>query len=172
MRHLQKNRKLNRTASHREAMFSNMITTLFEQERIVTTVAKAKEARGIAERLVTYAKKGDLHRRRLAARIVKKEDILKKLFEDIAERFKDRNGGYTRILKKGIRAGDNAPLCYFELTSIKEKTEEEKETEIKKSTKVKPKAPKKKTAEKEEVKETVTEETKNEEETKDTEKTE
>ncbi|MBN1234335.1 MAG: 50S ribosomal protein L17 [Candidatus Coatesbacteria bacterium] len=171
MRHLQKNRKLNRTASHREAMFSNMITTLFEQERIVTTVAKAKEARSIAERLVTYAKKGDLHRRRLAARIIKKEDILKKLFEDIAERFKDRNGGYTRILKKGIRAGDSAPLCFFELTTIKEKTEEEKETEIKKSTKSKPKVPKKKTAEKEEVKETAVEESK-EEEIKDTEKTE
>jgi large subunit ribosomal protein L17 len=145
MRHLRRNRKLNRTASHRQAMYSNMVTSLFAEERLVTTIAKAKEVRGVAERLITYAKKGDLHRRRLAARFIKRDDVLKKLFEDIAGRFTDRQGGYTRILHKGSRAGDNAQLCYFELTVIKKQTDEEKkEEEGKAKAKSKPSTPKKK----------------------------
>ncbi len=153
MRHLRRNRKLNRTASHREAMYSNMVTSLFAEERLVTTIAKAKEVRGVAERLITYAKKGDLHRRRLAARFVKRDDILKKLFEDIAGRFTDRQGGYTRILHKGSRAGDNAELCYFELTVIKKQTDEEKkEEEVKTKAKSKPSTPKKKVKKQEEPK--------------------
>jgi large subunit ribosomal protein L17 len=117
MRHLKKGRKLNRTSSHRKAMFANMATSLFQHECIETTDAKAKDLRGVAERLITLAKRGDLHARRQAYRTIRDQDVLKKLFDDIAPRFKERAGGYTRVLKSGIRAGDNAPLSVIELVA-------------------------------------------------------
>ncbi len=115
MRHLKSGRKLNRTASHRKAMFNNLATSILDKERVTTTVAKAKEVRSLVERLITYGKKGDLHNIRLAARNVKDKDVLKKLFDDIAPTYKDREGGYTRILKLGERRGDNAEMSIIEL---------------------------------------------------------
>ncbi len=115
MRHLVSGRKLNRTSSHRSAMFSNMATSILEKERITTTLTKAKEVRGVVERLITYGKKGDLHGIRLASRRINDKTVLKKLFEDIAPGYKDREGGYTRIIKIGERKGDNAPMSIIEL---------------------------------------------------------
>lgn len=116
MRHLIEGRKLNRTPAHRRAMLSNMVVSLFDKERIVTTLPKAKELRRVAERLITYGKKGTLHAIRLAARRIKNKTILKKLFDDIAPSYKDRVGGYTRIIKLGERKSDNAQLAIIELT--------------------------------------------------------
>jgi large subunit ribosomal protein L17 len=96
-------------------MFRNMVTSLFKEERVETTVPKAKEARRLAERMITHAKRGDLHARRQAARFVRDQDVLKKLFDEIGPRFAERPGGYTRILKTGFRSGDNAPLSILEL---------------------------------------------------------
>ena len=110
MRHRKGTVRLNRSASHRKAMFRNMVTSLFREERVETTVAKAKECRRVAERVITYAKRGDLHARRQAARVVRDNAVLKKLFDEIGPRYSERPGGYTRILKTGFRAGDNAPL--------------------------------------------------------------
>lgn len=115
MRHLVSGRKLNRTASHRRAMLSNLAVSLLDKERVTTTVAKAKEVRGVVERLITYGKQGDLHAIRLAARRVNDAVVLKKLFEDIAPSYKDRNGGYTRVLKTEDRKGDCAPMAIIEL---------------------------------------------------------
>ncbi len=115
MRHRIKGRKLSRTASHRKAVLRNMVTSLFEHERIETTTAKAKELRPYAERLITLAKRGDLHARRLAARKIADRDVLGKLFHDIGPRFADRPGGYTRILKLGTRRGDAAEMALIEL---------------------------------------------------------
>lgn len=115
MRHLNQGRKLGRTSSHRQAMLKNMATSLLQHERIKTTDAKAKEVRRVAERLITLAKKGDLHARRMAYRTVRDQEVLKKLFEEIGPRYKERAGGYTRILKLGNRAGDNAPVSLIEL---------------------------------------------------------
>lgn len=120
MRHRKSGRKLNKTASHRKAMFSNMATSLFRHERIQTTVPKAKELRRVAEKLITLAKRGDLHARRQAARIVKDHEVLQKLFGELGERFADRPGGYTRVLKVGVRAGDNAPIAIIELVDAAE----------------------------------------------------
>ena len=115
MRHLVSGRKLNRTASHRRAMFSNMAVSILDKERITTTLPKAKEVRCVVERLITYGKKGDLHGRRLAARRIGDETVLKKLFDDIAPGYKDREGGYTRIVKIDDRKGDKAPMAIIEL---------------------------------------------------------
>ncbi len=115
MRHQNTGRKLNRTSSHRKAMFANMATSLFEHERIRTTDAKAKEIRRVAEKLVTLAKRGDVSARRLVARTVRDPEVLKKLFDDIGPRYAERAGGYTRIVKIGPRAGDNAPMSLIEL---------------------------------------------------------
>lgn len=115
MRHNVKGRKLNRTASHRKMMYRNMITSLFKHERITTTVPKAKEVRIVAEKMITFAKKGDLHSRRMAARKVMEPGILQKLFEEIGPRYADRAGGYTRIMRLGPRKGDNAELAILEL---------------------------------------------------------
>jgi large subunit ribosomal protein L17 len=116
MRHNTSGRKLNRTASHRKMMYRNLVTALFEHERIQTTVVKAKEARSLAERLITYAKRGDLHARRMAARKLNDPAVLKKLFEDIGPRYAERPGGYTRIMRMGgNRRGDNAELAILEL---------------------------------------------------------
>lgn len=115
MRHLVSGRKLNRTASHRKAMFTNMAVSILEKERIVTTLTKAKEVRGVVERLITYGKKADLHHIRLAARRINNKTILKKLFDDIAPSYKDREGGYTRIIKLEERKGDNTLMSIIEL---------------------------------------------------------
>ncbi|MBR9834406.1 MAG: 50S ribosomal protein L17 [Alphaproteobacteria bacterium] len=115
MRHGIAHRKLNRTASHRKAMFANMAASLIEHEQIVTTLPKAKELKPIMDKLVTLAKKGDLHSRRRAIAQIRNKDAVKKLFEVMCERYKDRNGGYTRVLKAGFRHGDNAPRAVIEL---------------------------------------------------------
>lgn len=115
MRHRKGISKLGRTGTHRRAMMRNMATALFEHGRIETTVAKAKALRPVAERLITLGKRGDLHARRLAARQIQDRDVLKKLFGDIAGRFAERPGGYTRVLKTGNRKGDNAPTALIEL---------------------------------------------------------
>lgn len=115
MRHRKKGRSLSRTASHRKATLRNLATSLFRHERIETTTAKAKELRPYAERLITLARTGDLHSRRLAARKIADREVLGKLFDDIAPRFSDRPGGYTRILKVGHRKGDAAEMALIEL---------------------------------------------------------
>ena len=117
MRHLKAGRKLNRSASHRRALFRNLVTALFERERIRTTDAKAKEVRRLAERMITLGKRGTLAARRRALTFIQKRAVVKKLFDDIAPRFKDRAGGYTRAIKIGLRHGDAAPLSVLELTT-------------------------------------------------------
>jgi large subunit ribosomal protein L17 len=115
MRHGNTNRKLNRTSAHRKAMFANMSASLIKHEQIVTTLPKAKELRPIVEKLITLGKRGDLHARRQAIAQMRDEDQVRKLFATIGPRYKDRNGGYIRILKAGFRYGDNAPLAVIEL---------------------------------------------------------
>ena len=115
MRHGIAHRKLNRTASHRKAMFANMAASLIEHEQIVTTLPKAKEMKPFMDKLITLAKKGDLHARRQAIAKVRNKAAVQKLFEVMGERYKDRNGGYTRVLKAGFRYGDNAPRAVIEL---------------------------------------------------------
>ena len=114
MRHGNTNRKLSRTASHRKAMFANMSAALIKHEQIVTTLPKAKELRPIVEKLITLGKRGDLHARRQAIAQMKDETQVKKLFDILGPRYKDRNGGYIRILKAGFRFGDNAPQAVIE----------------------------------------------------------
>ncbi len=115
MRHGNSNRKLNRTSSHRKAMFANMSASLIKHEQIVTTLPKAKELRPIVEKLITLGKRGDLHARRQAIAQMRDETQVQKLFATIGPRYKDRNGGYIRILKAGFRYGDNAALAVIEL---------------------------------------------------------
>ena len=115
MRHRKKGRNLSRSPSHRKATLRNMATSLFRHGRIETTTAKAKELRPYAERLITLARRGDLHSRRLAARKIQDRAVLGRLFDDVAPRFKDRPGGYTRILKLGHRKGDAADMALIEL---------------------------------------------------------
>ena len=114
MRHGNGYRKLNRTASHRKAMFANMAASLIEHEQIVTTLPKAKEIRPIVEKLVTLGKRGDLHARRQAISAVRDVKVVAKLFDTLATRYATRNGGYLRIMKAGFRPGDNAPLAVVE----------------------------------------------------------
>jgi large subunit ribosomal protein L17 len=115
MRHGNTNRKLNRTSSHRKAMFANMSASLIKHEQIVTTLPKAKELRPIVEKLITLGKRGDLHARRQAIAQMRDETQVAKLFATIGPRYKERNGGYIRILKAGFRYGDNAALAVIEL---------------------------------------------------------
>ncbi|HCK34871.1 MAG TPA: 50S ribosomal protein L17 [Gemmatimonadetes bacterium] len=117
MRHRKKGRKLQRTASHRRAMLRNLATSLFRHERIETTTAKAKELRPYAERLITLARRGDLHARRLVARKIQDREVLGKLFDEISSRYAERPGGYTRILKLGNRKGDAAEISLIELVN-------------------------------------------------------
>ncbi|AKR56023.1 50S ribosomal protein L17 [Youhaiella tibetensis] len=114
MRHGNAGRKLNRTSSHRKAMFANMSAALIKHEQIVTTLPKAKELRPIVEKLITLAKRGDLHARRQAIAQIRDEGQVKKLFDVLGARYKDRQGGYTRILKAGFRYGDNAAVAVIE----------------------------------------------------------
>jgi large subunit ribosomal protein L17 len=117
MRHRAKGRQLSRTSTHKRAMLNNMASSLFEHGRIVTTEAKAKELRPLAEKLITLAHRGALHARRLVERRIKDRDTLGKLFSEIAPRFAARPGGYTRILKLGHRPGDGADVARIELLS-------------------------------------------------------
>jgi len=119
MRHLKSGRKLNRTASHRKAMFTNLALSLVEHERITTTLPKAMELRGVVERLVTYGKKGDLHGIRLISRSIKNKDIVMKIVKDLAVQYSDRSGGYTRVLKLGPRRSDNAEMAVIEFVDRK-----------------------------------------------------
>ena len=114
MRHQKAGRKLNRTASHRKAMFANMAASLIQHEQIITTLPKAKEIRPIVEKLVTLGKRGDLHARRQAISQIRDVTVVAKLFDAIATRYATRNGGYLRIMKAGYRQGDNAPIAVIE----------------------------------------------------------
>ncbi|MCE8510054.1 50S ribosomal protein L17 [Ruegeria pomeroyi] len=114
MRHARGYRRLNRTHEHRKALFSNMAGSLIEHEQIKTTLPKAKELRPIVEKLITLGKRGDLHARRQAAAQLKEDKDVAKLFDVLAERYKDRQGGYVRILKAGFRYGDMAPMAIIE----------------------------------------------------------
>ena len=115
MRHRIAGRKLGRTTSHRVAMLRNLVTSLLEHERVKTTDAKAKEVRPLAEKLIGLAKRGDLHARRQALSVVRKPDLVKKLFETLSPRYQSRTGGYLRIVKLGYRPGDGAPVSLVEL---------------------------------------------------------
>lgn len=115
MRHKISGRKLNRTSSHRKAMFANMTVSLLRHEQITTTLPKAKELRRFADSMITLGKRGGLHARRQAASFLRDDVIVRKLFDGLAERYRDRPGGYTRVLKAGYRYGDNAPLAVIEL---------------------------------------------------------
>ena len=114
MRHGNSNRKLNRTHEHRKAMFANMVCSLIEHEQIQTTLPKAKELKKIVDKYITLGKKGSLHSRRQAISRLKQNSAVIKLFETLAPRYKERNGGYTRVLKAGFRYGDAAPLDVIE----------------------------------------------------------
>ena len=115
MRHRMGARKLNRTSSHRKAMFSNMVVSLLIHEQIQTTLPKAKELRRIADKMITLGKRATLHTRRQAFSYLRDDEAVAKLFSVLADRYKDRSGGYTRVLKAGYRYGDNAPMAMIEL---------------------------------------------------------
>jgi large subunit ribosomal protein L17 len=124
MRHRKDHRKLSRTASHRRAVLRNLVTALFQYERIQTTVAKAKEARRLAERLITFGKRGDVAARRHVDRFITRPDVTRKLFGTIAPWYGERNGGYTRIIRIGRRLGDAGETAYLELVKSAEQKEE------------------------------------------------
>ena len=128
MRHRVAGRKLSRHTQHRELMFRNMLVSLLQYERIKTTLAKGKELRGWADRIISIGKKGTLHARRQAFALLRDEGIVKKLFDEIAPRFKDREGGYTRVYKLGWRQGDGAPLSLVELVTYTAPEEKKKST--------------------------------------------
>ena len=115
MRHKVSKRKLNRTSSHRKALLANMAVALIKHEQIVTTLPKAKELKRVIDKLITLGKKGSLHARRLAFSKIRDKDMVSKLFDALATRYKDRNGGYSRVLKAGFRYGDSAPMAVIEL---------------------------------------------------------
>ena len=120
MRHRKAGRKLGRTSSHRTAMLRNMVTSLLEMERIVTTVPKAKETRRVAEQMITLGKRGDLHARRQAMSYIRSKEIVAKLFDQLSSQYAERQGGYTRIIRTGARAGDAAPMAILELVDYQE----------------------------------------------------
>ncbi len=122
MRHLKTGRKFGRTSAHRKALFRNMVTALIDRERIRTTLAKAKELRGKVEKTITLGKKGTLHARRYALKLVAGKDSLKKIFGPLAERYANRPGGYTRVIKLGNRLGDDAPMAFIELVDRKDES--------------------------------------------------
>lgn len=156
MRHRMGGRQLGRNSSHRKALFRTLVASVLDKERIETTIAKAKEIRPIVERMITFGKRGDLAARRIAAAFISRNDVVKKLFDTIAPRFKDRNGGYTRIIRTRTRIGDGAEMAVIELlgapaAETAEKTKEEKKKgqakkgkEEKKAEAVKPAKPAKK----------------------------
>jgi len=124
MRHLKAGRKLGRTSSHRDALLKNLVQELIRHEQIRTTLPKAKEARKLAEKMITFGKRGTLHARRHAHRTVRDNALLEKLFSELAPRYKARPGGYTRVLKAGFRPGDAAPMAVLELVDRAEKKAE------------------------------------------------
>jgi large subunit ribosomal protein L17 len=124
MRHQKKTLKLGLTASHRKALLANQVCSLIEHQRIKTTLAKAKAVRPLAEKMVTLGKKGSLHARRTALAVLRQKGAVKKLFEDIAPRSADRNGGYTRIVKLGARKSDSAPVAFIEWVDAPQVVEE------------------------------------------------
>ena len=115
MRHRKRHGKLNRSTSHRKALLRNMVTSLLDRERIETTDAKAKELRRVADRMITLGKRGSLHARRQALSVIRSEEVTSKVFDELADRFRERPGGYTRVLKVGRRTGDAAPMSIIEL---------------------------------------------------------
>ena len=115
MRHRKDHRKLNRNPAHRKAMLRNLVTSLLDHEEVRTTDARAKEVRRVAERMITLGKRGTLHARRQALQTLRSKDVAKKVFDTLAERYRERPGGYTRILKLGRRVGDSAPLSLVQL---------------------------------------------------------
>ena len=147
MRHLKAGRKFGRTSAHRKALFRNLVGALIERERISTTLAKAKELRGKVERTITLGKKGTLHARRQAFKLTPQKEAVQKVFGSLADRYANRPGGYTRIIKIGARRGDNAPMAFIELVDREGETpapkeEAQKKPAMKKETK--PKATEKK----------------------------
>ncbi|MDZ7370880.1 MAG: 50S ribosomal protein L17 [candidate division KSB1 bacterium] len=151
MRHLKSGRKLGRTYSHRKALLANIATSLLEHKSITTTTEKAKEARSVVERLITFAKKGDLASRRQVLRVVRNKALVKELFETIAPMYADRQGGYTRVIKIGNRRGDNASMAVFELVGFEnlkmekiEKKRQKREEKAKKKAKEAGEEPKEK----------------------------
>ena len=163
MRHLKTGRKFGRTSAHRKALFRNMVTALIDRERIRTTLAKAKELRGKVEKTITLGKKGTLHARRHALKLVADKDSLKKIFGPLSERYANRPGGYTRVIKLGHRLGDDAPMAFIELvdregdtpvkekkkvegTASKKKAVDQKTDDTKKDKKTSTKSPTSKTA--------------------------
>jgi large subunit ribosomal protein L17 len=124
MKHKVAGRKLGRNPAHRKAMLRNLVTSLLEHERIVTTVPKAKEARKIADKMITLGKRGDLHARRQAMSYIRTRSIVVKLFDELGEQYADRQGGYTRIIRTGTRSGDAAPMAIVELVGYEEVIEE------------------------------------------------
>lgn len=126
MRHRKSGRRLGRSSAHRDAMLRNMVTSLLDQERIVTTVPKAKEARRITEQMITLGKRGDMHARRQALSYIRSKSIVAKLFDQLSSQYADRKGGYTRIVRTGTRLGDAAPMAILELVDYKEAISEVK----------------------------------------------
>lgn len=126
MRHLVKGRKLRRTTAHRQALLRNLVTSFIEKERIQTTLAKAKETRPLAEKMITLAKKNTLQARRQALAVLTKESAVTKLFADLGPRFSERPGGYTRIVKTGLRMGDGSQMALLELIGSEFKKKEKK----------------------------------------------
>ena len=124
MRHLKNHRKLGRSVSHRKAMLRNLVTSLLDHEEVRTTDAKAKEIRRIAERMITLGKRGTLHARRQALKTLRSKEVAAKVFDIYADRYNDRAGGYTRIMKLGRRHGDNAPLSIIQLLPESESSSE------------------------------------------------
>lgn len=129
MQHGRLGRRFNRDSGHRQAMFSNMVASLIKHEQIVTTLPKAKDLRRVMEKYITLAKRGDLNSRRLAASRMRDENMVKKLFDVLGPRYKDRNGGYTRVLKAGFRYGDSAPRAVIELVDRDEKVKGKEDRE-------------------------------------------
>ncbi len=130
MRHKVRGRKFGRERDHRRLLMRNLVSSLVEHGRINTTQTKAKELRGLAERLITYGKKDTIHHRRLAYKVLQNRDLVKKVFDELAPRYQSTEGGYTRVLKNGYRKGDSAPMAIIEFVQ-KEETLEKKEKKIK-----------------------------------------
>ncbi len=144
MRHRKAGRKLNRTSSHRWSMLRNLVTSLLEHEKIKTTDAKAKEVRRVAEKMITLGKRGDLHAMRQALVVIKKRDVVRKVFDVLAVRYQERPGGYLRVIKAGRRIGDGAPISVVELIP-----EEATKKAVTKKRARKPQGPKRETKKKE-----------------------
>ena len=137
MRHRKSRYKLGMRTAHRQATLRNMVTSLLEHERIVTTDARAKALRSLADQMITLGKKGDLHARRQALQLIRSKEVTRTLFEDIAPRYAERDGGYVRVIKKGFRAGDNAALSVVELVERKPESTKSKSAGKSKSLKEK-----------------------------------